>query len=135
MTIKPAPHLALAAIAALAVGSAHAEAVAIVSAHSTLNPSVEQVCQSFLGKIKTPTPITLTEKNATRDEFYSKSCNKDPAQVRSIWAKLIFTGSGTPPKEVENDKDMKKLVAADPQSVGYIDKKNIDATVKMVAAN
>jgi hypothetical protein len=133
MNLKPALQLAVLA-AALCVAGARAEVVVIVSSKSTLAPSVEQVCQTFLGKIKTPVPITLNEKNATRDEFYSKSCNKDPAQVRSIWAKLIFTGSGTPPKEVENDKDMKKLVAADPLSIGYIDKKNLDASVKTISA-
>lgn len=133
MNLKPALQLAVLA-AALSGAGARAEVVVIVSSKSTLAPSVEQVCQSFLGKIKNPVPITLNEKNATRDEFYSKSCNKDPAQVRSIWAKLIFTGGGTPPKEVENDKDMKKLVAADPQSIGYIDKKNLDASVKMIGA-
>lgn len=133
MNLKPALQLAVLA-SALSVAGARAEVVVIVSSKSTLAPSVEQVCQSFLGKIKTPVPITLSEKNATRDEFYSKSCNKDPAQVRSIWVKLIFTGSGTPPKEVENDKDMKKLVAADPLSIGYIDKKNLDASVKMISA-
>ncbi|MBC7860870.1 MAG: hypothetical protein H7Z39_19275 [Burkholderiaceae bacterium] len=133
MNLKPSLQLAVLA-AAMSGAGAHAEVVVIVSSKSTLAPSVEQVCQSFLGKIKNPVPITLNEKNATRDEFYSKSCNKDPAQVRSIWAKLIFTGGGTPPKEVENDKDMKKLVAADPQSIGYIDKKNLDASVKMIGA-
>lgn len=134
--MNPQTAFPLAALgAALAIGTAQAEVVVIVSAKSSLAPTVEQVCQTFLGKIKTPTPITLAEKNSTRDEFYSKSCNKDPAQVRSIWAKLIFTGGGTPPKEVETDKDMKKLVAADPQSVGYIDKKNLDASVKMVGAS
>lgn len=134
MNIKRTFHLALLAAAIVAATAARAEVVAIVSSKSTLVPTVEQVCQTFLGKIKVPTPITQVEKNPTRDEFYSKACNKDPAQVRSIWAKLIFTGGGTPPKEVDNDKHMKEVVAADPQSVGYIDKKNLDASVKIVAA-
>ena len=71
---------------ALAAGApaARADVVMIVSAHSALAPSVEQVCQAFLGKIKTPTPINLSEKNPTRDEFYSKACKKEPAQVRAM---------------------------------------------------
>lgn len=125
--------LALAGVAIAAASTAHAEVVVIVSSKSPLAPSVEQVCQSFLGKIRTPTPITLMEKNTARAEFYSKSCNKDQAQVRSIWAQLIFTGRGTAPKEAENDDHMKKLVAADPQSIGYIDKKSLDASVRIVA--
>ena len=122
------------ALSALAAPAAHAEVVMIVSAKSALAPSTEQICQVFLGKLKTPTPINLTEQNPTRDEFYGKACKKDPAQVKAMWGKLIFTGTGTPPKEVGNDGEMKKSVAADPNSVGYIDKKDLDASVKVVAA-
>ncbi len=118
---------------AAAAPAARADVVMIVSAHSSLAPSVEQVCHVFLGKIKSPTPITLAEPSGVRDEFYSKACKKDPAQVRSLWGKLIFTGTGTPPKEVANAGEMKKSVAADPNSVGYIDKKDVDASVKVIA--
>lgn len=130
MKIKIASLLAL---ALLCNGPVHADIVVIVSAKSTLAPTLEQVCQVYLGKTKMPTPVTLVEKNATRDEFYSKACHKDPAQVRSIWAKLLFTGTGTSPKEVDSGGDMKKFVAADPSSIGYIDKKDLDSSVKAIA--
>ena len=126
-----APLLALALCAASAV---QAEVVIITSANATAAPSIEQVCQVFLGKLKSPTPITLAEQNPTRDEFYAKACKKDPAQVRAMWGKLIFTGTGTPPKEVASSADMKKAVAANPASVGYLDKKDVDASVKVIAA-
>lgn len=111
---------------------AHAELVAIVSAKAGA-VAPELICQSYLGKIKQPAPVNLPEKNATRDQFYNKACHKDPAQVRSIWSKLIFTGGGTPPMEVDSEQDMKKAVAADPGRIGYIDKKDVDASVKVVA--
>jgi hypothetical protein len=94
---------------------------------------VAQVCQAFLGKIKSPTPINLADKNPLRDEFFSKACKKDPAQVQAVWGKLIFTGTGTPPAEVDSGAAMKKAVAADPNAVGYIDKKDVDASVKVIA--
>lgn len=119
--------------AALVAAPARAEIVIIVSAHSKLGPPIAQVCQTFLGKIKAPTPINLTEKNPLRDEFYAKACKKDPAQVQSIWGKLLFTGTGTPPAEVDSSGAMKKAVAADSNAVGYIDKKDADASVKIIA--
>lgn len=125
-----APWLALALAAS---PLAQAEVAMIVAANSTLAPPVEQICQVYLGKLKTPTPFTLSEQNPVRDEFYSKACKKDPAQVRAIWGKLIFTGTGTPPKEVASGADMKKAIAANPASVGYIDKKDVDASVKVIA--
>ncbi len=120
-------------LASMSAPLAQAEIVLVVSSKSALAPTVEQTCQVFLGKLKTPTPVNLTEQNPTRDEFYAKACKKDPAQVKAIWGKLIFTGTGTPPKEVGNGGEMKKTVAADPNSVGYIDKKDVDASVKVVA--
>jgi hypothetical protein len=112
---------------------ARGEVVVIVSAQSPQVPPVDKVCQVFLGKLKTPRPISMLEPAATRDEFYSKICKRDPAQVRAIWGKLIFTGSGTAPREVASADEMKKAVAADPNSVGYLDRKDVDASVKVIA--
>jgi hypothetical protein len=123
----------LCATLVLASPAARAELVVIVSSKASQAPAVELVCQAYLGKTKVPAPVNLPEKHAMRDEFYSKACKKDGAQVRSIWAKLLFTGSGTLPKEAETDGDMKKLVAADANRVGYIDKKDVDASVKVIA--
>lgn len=132
MNKKAAPRFSLFALAALLALPARAEVVIIVSANSSLAPAITQVCQAFLGRIKTPTPVNFSEKSPLRDEFYSKACKKDPAQVQSIWGKLIFTGTGTPPSEVDSASAMKKLIAADPNSVGYIDRKDVDASVKVV---
>jgi hypothetical protein len=121
------------ALALFAAAPAQAEIGIIVSAHSALAPQVAQVCQAYLGKVKSPTPVNFNEKNPLRDEFYAKACKKDPAQVQSIWGKLIFTGTGTPPAEVGSAAAMKKAVAADPNTVGYIDKKDADDSVKVIA--
>lgn len=120
-------------LAALLANPAYAELVVIVSAKSSTPPSIEVVCQAYLGKTKVPEPVNMPEKNAMRDEFYNKACHKDAAQVRSIWAKLIFTGTASLPREAENEHDVKKMVALDPNRVGYIDKKDADATVKIIA--
>lgn len=122
------------ALAMLAVAPARAEIVIIVSSHASQSPQVAQVCQAYLGKTKAPTPVNFTEKNPLRDEFYAKACKKDPAQVQAIWGKLLFTGTGTPPAEVDSAAAMKKAVAADTNAVGYLDKKDLDASVKAVAS-
>lgn len=122
------------ALALLASAPARAEVVIIVSSHASQSPQVTQVCQAFLGKIKAPTPVSFGEKNPLRDEFYAKACKKEPAQVQSILGKLLFTGTGTPPAEVDSAAAMKKAVAADANAVGYLDKKDLDGSVKAVAS-
>jgi hypothetical protein len=67
-----------------------------------------------------------------RNEFYKKVADKEAAQARAVWAKLVFTGKATLPKEVAASADVKKAVAADPKAIGYIEKSAIDATVKVV---
>jgi hypothetical protein len=44
----------------------------------------------------------------------------------------MFTGHGQPPKVVADAAAVKKAVAADPKAVGYIDKADVDASVKVV---
>ncbi len=121
------------AFAMLATAPARAEIAVIVAANSAQAPQVPQVCQAMLGKVKSPTPISFNEKSALRDEFFTKACKKDPVQVKAMWGKLIFTGTGTPPSEVDTAAAMKKAIAADPNAVGYIDKKDADASVKVIA--
>ena len=58
--------------------------------------------------------------------------DKTNAQVKSYWAKLIFTGKGTPPKEVANSDEVKKLVSTNPNTIGYIDKSHLDTSVKVI---
>ncbi|MES2258334.1 MAG: hypothetical protein V4724_07435 [Pseudomonadota bacterium] len=122
----------LAAVAAAAL-PVHAETVVIVSQK---NPATrmfsEQASQFFLGKSTMFTPIDQAEGSPIRAEFYHKVAEKDPAQVKAIWSKLVFTGKGTPPKEYKTNAEVRKAVADDPKAIGYIDKSAVDDTVKVI---
>jgi ABC-type phosphate transport system substrate-binding protein len=78
------------------------------------------------------TPIDQPESSAIRGEFYKKVTDKEPAQAKALWSKLVFTGKATLPKEVPSSADVKKAVAADPKAIGYIEKSAVDASVKVV---
>lgn len=58
--------------------------------------------------------------------------NSREAQVRATWARITFTGKGTPPKELKSDAEVKAFVAADPRAIGYIDASAVDPSVKAV---
>jgi ABC-type phosphate transport system substrate-binding protein len=128
--------LMLAAIAATAFGAAApamAEVVVVVNAkaaESTLTK--EQVAQFFLGKSTAMTPVDQSESSPIRAEFYKKVADKDAAQAKALWSKLVFTGKATMPKEVGDNAGVKAALAANPKAIGYIDKSAVDATVKVV---
>lgn len=98
----------------------------------------EQVSALFLGKSTQlpgagiPVLIDQLESVDARQIFYAKVTEKTPAQVKSIWSRLVFSGKGSPPKEVANSAEVKKLVNANPDAVGYIEKSAVDSTVKVL---
>lgn len=122
----------LAVMAGIA-GSAQAEVVVVVNPNvAETSLTKEQVAQYFLGKAEAFAPIDQPESAAIRSEFYQKVANKDLAQTRALWSKLVFTGKAMPPKEVASNAEVKKAVAANPKAIGYIDKSAVDATVKVI---
>lgn len=110
-----------------------AEVVVVVNpkaAESTLTK--EQVAQFFLGRSTSMTPIDQPDNSPLRAEFYKKVADKDTAQAKALWSKLVFTGKATMPKEVADSNAVKAAVAANPKAIGYIDKSAVDSTVKVV---
>jgi len=127
-----ARHL-LCAASILVAASVQAETVVVVGAKSPAsNMSKEQIADIFMGRATNFTPLDQPESSPLREEFYSKVTGKSAAQAKSYWAKLSFTGKGTPPKEAPNSADIKKEVAENPSLMGYIEKSAVDSTVKVL---
>lgn len=92
-----------------------------------------QAAQFFLGGSTMFTPVEQAESSAIRAEFYKKVLEKEPAQVEAIWSKLTFTGKAKVPKEYKSSAEVKKAVAENQNTIGYIEKSAVDDTVKVVA--
>jgi ABC-type phosphate transport system substrate-binding protein len=125
----------------VAATAAHADVVVVMSAKSPVSTLTQaQVSDIFLGKASTfpqggqAVPIDLASGAPNRDEFYTKVTGRTAVQLKSYWAKQSFSGKGTAPKAVAGDDELKKLIAANPNTIGYIDKTRLDASVKAVFA-
>jgi hypothetical protein len=106
--------------------------IVVIMAPNAAPLTKEQVTNVYLGRALDFKPVDLPESNTTRNDFYKKATDRDSAQVKAAWARLMFTGHGQPPKVMADAAAVKKAVAADPKSVGYIDKADVDSTVKVV---
>jgi len=115
----------------LAGSLAQAQVVVVVNPKSAL-------ATIFLGKTttlpsgSTAAPVDQAESAAVRELFYSKVTGKQSAQVKAAWSRLVFSGKGTPPKELGSSADVKKFVAGNPDGIGYIEKSALDGSVKAV---
>jgi len=98
------------------------------------------VSRIFTGKAKSfadgnkVIPVNQSSGSAVAEEFNKKALNKSSSQLKAYWSKLVFTGKGTPPKEVGSDAEVISLVAANPNIIGYVSKSAVDGSVKVVAS-
>ncbi len=103
------------------------------------NGASDVISKVFLGKAKSlPSgqkivPINLEQGDPIREEFNDKVLNKSESQLKSYWSKLIFTGKGQPPKDVGSEADVIKLVADNPNIIGYVSPGAVTAGVKVLA--
>ena len=126
-------------VALFAASVAEAGVAIVVSAKSPITRlSNDQIADIFLGRSNRfpngaqAIPIDQPETSSIRASFYSTIAGKSPAQIKAYWSRIIFTGRGQPPKVVANSADVKRLLASNPFTIGYIDARQVDPSVRVV---
>jgi hypothetical protein len=117
-----------------AASSSHAADIVVIVNPAGIVPTRQQVADVYLGKSRAYTPVDQLESAPIRAEFYRKATGRDPSQVKMSWARIVFTGKGLPPRELSGAAAVKKAVADDLMTIGYIDRADVDATVKAALA-
>lgn len=103
------------------------------------NNDVSTISKVFLGKSKSfddsliAIPINLSEENPNRIAFEKSVLNKSANQMKAYWSKLVFTGKGTPPQEINDETELVKLVSKNPNLIAYVDDELVNEQVKVIA--
>lgn len=117
---------------------AQAEVAVIVHPSNAATLDADAVSKLYLGREKSfpggaaAVPLALSDDAAATAEFNDKILKKPSSQLKAYWSKLIFTGKGTPPKEIASDAEMVKLISSNPNMIGFVDAKAVDGSVKVV---
>lgn len=106
--------------------------IVVIMARSAEPVTKEQVANIYLGRSFDYKPLDLPEGTGLHDTFYKRATDRDYSQVKALWARLMFTGHAQPPKVLADAAAVKKAIAADPKSIGYIDSDDLDPSVKVV---
>ena len=72
------------------------------------------------------------EEAAIRETFYHHLIGKTLASVNAYWAGLLFAGRASPPRRVANSVAMLKRIEENPNAIGYVDTKDLNARVNVV---
>ena|SRR5690606_15947787 len=128
----------------LAVATLVASPWALAETAIVVNPAnqdalnLDVVERIFTGKTKTfpsgaaAMPLNQPEASPLREAFETSVLKKNASQMKAYWSKLIFTGKGNPPAELDAAA-VKAKVASDASAIGYIDASEVDASVREVA--
>ena len=106
----------------------YANVVVVVHPSNTADISRDDINRLYTGRASSfpsggqAVPINLVDSNSVRNEFDDKVLGRSSSQIKAHWSKLVFTGKGTPPKEVNNDAEVLDLVANNPSIIGYVSK-------------
>lgn len=115
-----------------------AELVVITAADNTEQLNMEDVARIFLGKVtrypsgEAVEPLNMDASDPSFAEFARIVLKKSPSQLKAYWAKRIFTGKGKPPRSISSTEELRALVASNKRYLSYIDKHNVDHTVRWV---
>lgn len=116
-----------------------AEIVVVVSEDNSIDTmSRVELADLYLGRRnqfpdgEPAVPLDQRESSQAYPEFYAAYVGQTPAQIRSHWSRLIFTGRGQPPRSVENGQAMADAVADNPLAIGYLDSELVDDRLRVV---
>ncbi len=114
--------------------------VAVIANKSTTIGSIDKdtVKSIYLGKLKSwPDGSSLdvvdqSPGSKARRLFLKKVVRKKELKFDSYWSRKAFSGKGTPPRNMDNDADVKAWVAKTKGSIGFIDASTVDDSVKVL---
>jgi ABC-type phosphate transport system substrate-binding protein len=122
--------VALAALAALAVGTSRAASsgfrVIVNPANTAVALERRFLADAFLKKStrwssgELIRPVDQGSDSNVRRHFSEDVLNRTVASVKSYWQTLIFSGRAIPPPELDDDAEVMRYVAKYAGAIGYV---------------
>jgi ABC-type phosphate transport system substrate-binding protein len=103
-----------------------AEVEVIVHPSNAATLDKDSIQRIYLGKTRAfpgggeAVAISLKEGSGPEGEFTKNVLNKSAKQLKAYWAKMVFTGKGTPPRQIDSAEEMVKLISTNPNLIGFV---------------
>jgi len=136
--MKISIHYIIALVLMVCTLAAHAELAVVVHPSNGTSLSKDDIQRIFLGKNRSfpgggeAVPVSFLFGSKESEEFSTSVLGKTPKQLKAYWAKMIFTGQGTPPKELDNAGQILDLVSKNPSLIGFVPAGSENGSVKVV---
>lgn len=116
-----------------------AEVAIIINPKNPNSVTVSEIKRIFLGKLKKfpngskAMPINQGNDTTARQEFDRKVLGKSASQIKSYWAKVVFSGKGGPPTELSTAAEVIEYVSQNSNGIGYVDTSELTDQVVVIA--
>lgn len=77
--------------------------------------------------------VAMLKGGGTHETFVRDIVGGTPAQLKNLWKKAVFTGTGTPPKVFKTEADLTKYVASTRGAIGYVNSSTAHGEVKVIS--
>lgn len=119
--------------------SVNAEIAIIANANDSVSALTQDQAKAIFLKKSLTLPngqsveaVDLPEESPLRNEFYEKVAGKTPSQLKAYWAKLVFTGKGTPNETMQSEAGVLGWVSGQTGRVGYVSADKVNSSVKVL---
>jgi hypothetical protein len=124
---------------AVMASQSQADLVVVASAKSGIEKLGRQdVVYLFMGRLRQlpggqpVVPLDLAADIPERMDFYRQLVNKEPAEIKAYWSRLVFAGGSRPPLVAESREELIRLIGSTPGAIGYIDRSKVDARLRII---
>ncbi|MGZ0018926.1 hypothetical protein [Nitrosomonas sp. wSCUT-2] len=116
-----------------------ADIVVVVHPSSRLKHlTQQQVIDIYMGRIHSVgdidpvIPYDQPQDSEIREDFYQFLMGRPIAFINAYWARLLFTGRASPPRQVTDNMSIIDIVEKNPNAIGYINERNLNDRVSVV---
>ena len=98
----------------------------------------EEVVNLFLGRTRQlpsglpALPLDQGPEAPNRARFYRDLVSKELPDINAYWARLLFSGQATPPRQIASEADLLDFVRTHPGAIAYVDRAKADRRVRIV---
>lgn len=111
---------------------AFAQVAIIVNPALNEDVTMVDIARLYTGRSSVLQPVNLPESDPKRATFDDQAVGRSSAQLKAYWSRLVFTGKGTPPPELNNDAEVIAFVAENIYGIGYIDAAKVTDQVRVL---
>lgn len=76
--------------------------------------------------------VVMPDENPLHRQFSSQVLHLYPRQLRRVWDRQTYSGTGQSPETVATPEEMLERVATRPGAVGYLPREKVDGRVKLL---